>query len=101
MTLLFFCFFSWNTYRQPKTLAEVRRERDNQSELEGLRKFKQDVLRRQREESERREQLQRRQPQYEQQQIIQQGIPNDYESIARQEYFKNREAARKIKEKVF
>lgn len=77
-------------------MAEVRRERDSQSELEGLRKFKQDVLRRQKEESERKEQLQLQQ---QQQQIVKQDKPN-YESIARQEYFKNREAARKIKEKV-
>ena len=60
-------------------------------------------MRKQREESERRDQFQQRQQQQQQQQqsqIIRPSNANDYESIARQEYFINREAAKKIREKV-
>ena len=59
-------------------------------------------MRKQREESERRDQFQQRQQQQQQQQsqIIRPANANNYESIARQEYFINREAAKKIREKV-
>ena len=56
-------------------------------------------MRKQREESERRDQFQQRQQQ-QQSQIIRPANANNYESIARQEYFINREAAKKIREKV-